>query len=494
MSKGQLIGGRWVTGLGEEIISHDPATGQAVWSGPAASAAQVTEALQAARQAQGPWADLPLQQRARLIESYARVVDEHKLPLAQAISRETGKPLWESLTEVQAMVAKAAISIEAYHRRCSVIEHPLTPGVTALTRFRPHGALAVFAPFNLPGHVPNGHIIPALLAGNTLVVKPSEQTPRVGELIAELWQEAGLPPGVFNLVQGARSTGEALANPSASDGLLFTGSLAVGRILSRRWAEYPGKILALELGGNNPLVVHEPADSLAAAAIALESAFITAGQRCTCASRLIVPSNSEKNERFLETLVQMAALAEVGPWDRMPEPFMGPVISERAAHRLVEYQENLLEAGGVSLLPMRRLDRALLTPGIIDVTSVPDLPDGEVFGPLLQVIRTPDFETAIDAANDTIYGLAAGLVCEDAELWRLFMNRIKAGALAWNRPTTGNTSYNAFGGIGASGNHRPAGYFSADYCAYPYAAVERPALSAPANLPPGLHRPATIRT
>lgn len=356
-----------------------------------------------------------------------------------------------------------------------------------MVRHRPHGVVAVFGPFNFPGHLPNGHIVPALLAGNTVVFKPSELTPLVAQKTVACWQAAGLPPGVINLIQGGRETGSSLAAHPAIDGLFFTGSPATGKALHRQFAGQPGKILALEMGGNNPLVVYGVSDLEAAAYHTIQSAFLSAGQRCTCARRLIVPEGAE-GDRYIERLCQMMGTLRIGPYTDCPEPFMGPMINNQAAERLLDTQASLVAKGGKALVPMRRLKEGLpfLSPGLMEVTAVIERPDVEAFGPLLQLIRCEDFSAAIEEANRTAYGLSAGLFSDYAELFDTFYRQIRAGIVNWNRPLTGASSAAPFGGVGDSGNHRPSAYYAADYCAYPVASLEADQLTLPATLSPGI--------
>jgi len=484
--RGHLIAGAWHPGAGESFASTDPATGEPAWTGRAATAGEVGTAVAAAREAfEGWWAE-PVERRVGVLEAFAAQLQSRRDELAKTISLETGKPRWEARQEVEAMAGKVPLSIAALRERRADQAGEFA-GATAATRYKPHGALAVFGPFNFPGHLPNGHVVPALLAGNTVVFKPSEMTPAVAERTAELWQSAGLPPGVLNVVHGGRETGAALAAHPGIDGLLFTGSVAVGTALHRAMADHPEKVLALEMGGNNPLVVWSAADLAAAAYHTVQSAYLTAGQRCSCARRLILPAGAE-GDRFLERLVAVTRSTVVGPPTAEPEPFMGPVISDAAADRLLAAQADLVARGGVPLLEMRTIGprRAMLSSGLIDVTAVSDRPDAEHFGPLLQVIRVPDFDAAVAEANATRFGLAAGLLSDDPALWATFYRRARAGVVNWNRPTTGATGRLPFGGTGLSGNGRPSGYFAADYCSYPVASLEIPRLSLPAQRTPGV--------
>ncbi|NIF67404.1 succinylglutamate-semialdehyde dehydrogenase, partial [Burkholderia sp. Cy-647] len=417
----------------------------------------------------------------------AAILGERKEALAAAIGRETGKPLWEARTEVATMAAKVEISITSYHERTGEKRTAMADG-TAVLRHRPHGVVAVFGPYNFPGHLPNGHIVPALIAGNTVVFKPSELAPGVARATVEAWRDAGLPAGVLNLVQGEKETGVALANHRQIDGLFFTGSSDTGTLLHRQFGGRPEIVLALEMGGNNPLVIGEVADLDAAVHHTIQSAFLSAGQRCTCARRIFVPEGAH-GERFLARLVEVTARIRADRYDAEPQPFMGAVISARAASRLVEAQASLLAAGAQALIAMEQRDPKLgfVNAAILDVTAVRDLPDTEYFGPLAQVIRYGSFDEAIALANDTAYGLSAGLLSDDADAWAHFQRSIRAGIVNWNRPTNGASSAAPFGGAGRSGNHRPSAYYAADYCAYPMASVESERLNMPASLSPGLH-------
>ncbi len=487
MATGDLfIDGVWRSGTGPEFTSLNPATNAVLWQGHAATPSDVDQAVHAARTAFEDWAGRGLEERLAVIEAFARLLEDNHYELAEAISLETGKPLWDSAGEVGAMRGKVEISQRAYAERTPSRVDEQNGGRSRLTH-RPHGVMAVFGPFNFPGHLPNGHIVPALIAGNTIVFKPSELTPMVAEKTLELWQRAGLPAGVINLVQGARETGEALAAHDGIDGLLFTGSSATGRLLHRQFAGRPDKILALEMGGNNPLIVHKAGELAAAAIIIAQSAYLSAGQRCTCARRLILPEGAEA-DAVIAAVAELIGRIHVGPFDGEEEPFMGPVISGAAADKLMAAQEHLIAGGGRALVAMTRPDETLpfLTPGLIDVSEVVERADVEYFGPLLQVIRVADFDAAIREANATRYGLSAALISDDPDLRDVFYARIRAGIVNWNRPTNGASSAAPFGGIGLSGNHRPSAYYAADYCAYPMASMETDRLRAPDSLPPGI--------
>lgn len=468
------------------FISHNPATGEKLWSGPSATQHDVDEAVASARSALEKWSHLSFEKRINHLIAYKDVLTSEKDAMAETISQETGKPLWDSKGEVLAMINKVAISIDAYQKRCTelILEQP---HALSITRHKPHGVIAVLGPYNFPGHLPNGHIIPALLAGNTVVFKPSELTPLVGEKMIALWKKSGLPQGVINLVQGLAETGKFLSKHPGIDGLLFTGSWPTGKSLAATFAETPQKILALEMGGNNPLIVSSLSNIKAAAYITVQSAFLSSGQRCTCARRLIVIQNGF-SKTFQEQLIAMIKAIQVGAYTDTPEPFMGPVISLAAAKKLLETQKKLQDSGGKSLVPMQHLknDLPFLSPGLIDVTDIRERSDEELFGPLLQLIRVPDINSAIEEANHTAYGLSAGLLSDSLEEYELFYQKIRAGVVNWNTQLTGASSSAPFGGIGKSGNHRPSAFYAADYCAFPVASLENKTLQMPSTIAPGI--------
>lgn len=457
------------------FTSIDPATGETVWEGPAASAAEVQAAADRARAAFPDWADRPRHDRVDAVKRYQAVLKERAPQIAEAISRETGKALWETQTELQAMQGKVDISIRAYDERTGERTAATAFG-SATLRHRPHGVAAVLGPFNFPGHLPNGHIVPALLAGDTVVFKPSEETPLTGQLMAEAFAAADLPTGVVNVVQGGRDTGAALLD-SGIDALMFTGSGAAGAHFRRKFADDPHVILALELGGNNPLVVWDAADAEAVAGIAVQSAFITTGQRCSCARRLIVPEGPQ-GDAIVEAIATLSDRLLFAPWNSPTEPYAGPLISEKAAAAALAALQDRIDAGARVIRasgPVGNLPGAFVKPAIIDVTGV-SVPDEEMFAPFLSVTRVSSFDAAIAEANATRYGLSAGLVSDDPANWQRFIRRIRAGVVNFNRPTTGAAGDMPFGGLGASGNHRPSAYYAADYCAYPVASFEAEAV------------------
>lgn len=479
--KNHYINGQWISGNGALMHSINPADGCIIWEGTEATADEVAMAFEGANHALKTWSKLHYSARAHYLTHFAQQVADKKQALAEMISLETGKPLWEALTEVNSVIGKIQLSIDAFKERCS----DKATGSNVL-RYKPQGVVAVLGPFNFPAHLSNGHIVPALLAGNTVVYKPSELTPAVAAFIMQCWHDSGLPSGVLECVQGGVTVAKHLLNHPIH-GVFFTGSYQTGVQINQQFSMRPEVILALEMGGNNPLVIDDVSDIQAAVYHAVISTMITAGQRCTCARRFIITDTS-KGDEFLNQFIKTCQQLRIGPYTQTPEPFMGPVI--RAAHALshLEKQQGLLDAGGQTLLEMRLLqsNTGFLSPGVIDMTNVKNPVDEEIFAPLVQVYRYHDFEEAITLANKTRYGLAAGLFSDSHMHYQQFYDAIHAGLINWNSPTTGASSALPFGGIGKSGNHRPSAYFAADYCAYPIASVESPSLNLPEKVLPGI--------
>ncbi len=482
-----FINDTWLTGSGEEFTSLNPATGETIWRGKAAGAKEVDAAYAAARAAFADWGFRSVEDRIAIVRAFAKKLEEKKASAIETLCRETGKAKWDATNEINATIAKAEVAIKSYHERTGTKEGEFT-GVHYALRHKPHGVVAVFGPYNFPAHLPNGHITPALIAGNTIVFKPSEYTPLMSEVIVKIWQEAGLPAGVLNLLQGERETGKLVSAHAQLDGLFFTGSSATGTLIHQQFAGSPEKILALEMGGNNPLVIWKVADKKAAAYHAIQSAFMTTGQRCTCSRRIFIEEGRE-GDAFVEAFVAMSRTIKAGTYDAEPSPYMGPVIGVREAVKIVAAQEKLIAMGAKPLLALKQPDAKLpfLSPGILDATAIRDsMPDGEVFGPLTQIVRVKSLDEATAYANRTRFGLSSAIFTDERAHFDAFLKTVRAGIVNWNRPTTGNTGILPFGGFGISGNQRPSGFYAADYCAWPVASNLNDKLEMPASITPGM--------
>lgn len=477
-----FINNQWIEGKGATLKTINPSTGDISHTLTMANASQANEALDAAVNAFKTWRKKSFNERKQVLERYAELLKQYKDEIVEILTVETGKPYWEAATEVDSAIAKVAISIQAYQVRTPeqvvISEQPNYAGFT----HKPHGVMVVLGPYNFPLHLPNGHIVPAILAGNCIVFKPSKYTPRTGLMIAKIMQLAGLPQGVLNIVIGDPTIGQVLLQSDDIKGVLFTGSYPTGKLIHEQFAGKVDKILALEMGGNNPLVIWDVKDVKAACYHTVLSSYITAGQRCSCARRLIIPDN-QLGDNIIEILKQMINTIQVGAPDKNNQAFMGPVMTQSATKQLLTAQDEFAQQGADVIVKMQQLKQntGLLTPGLVDMTQVKNISDEEYFGPMLQVFRVKDFEQAINVANGTQYGLTAGLFSDDAKLFEIFQQEINAGVINFNKQLTGASSKAPFGGVGFSGNHRPSAYYAADYCAYPVAGMHIDDLSIPSD-------------
>lgn len=436
----------------------------------------VERACSSAKKSFLSWARLPMAERVQMLCKLRDVFEAHAQQMAETISRETGKPLWESLTEAKGLASKITVTIEHSIRWVQEqrVEGAL-PGVDGYIRFKPRGVMAVLGPFNFPAHLPNGHIIPSLLMGNTVVFKPSELTPFTGQLYAQLVQKAGLPPGVFNLVQGNADVGRKLVASESVDGILFTGSYEVGLKIKVDTVAHYWKILALEMGGKNSTVVWEDADLEKAVYETLIGAFMTSGQRCSCTSRIFLHPAIE--EQFLDRFYGAAKKIKIGHWN--DKVFMGPLISATAVEKYLRFQEIAKREGCESLMRGKVLETKhsghYVTPSIhkvfeFDKNSV--YQKSEIFGPNVAIYSADDFDEVLNSVNSSGYGLAMALFTKDEALYKKAQLEARVGILNWNRTSNGASSKLPFGGMGKSGNDRPSADFAIQYCAVPFGSLE----------------------
>lgn len=449
--------------------SYEPATGAELWTG---QIGDVDAEVARAREAWGKWAAYGLSDRIETVRKFSNRLKSDAEPLIDLISRETGKPIWESRDEVETIISMVNMSIKAYAERSSQRRLNGTAGSSAALRHKPRGLFAVITAYNEPAAIPCGHIIPALLAGNAVIFKPSEYAPAVGQFIVDCLHSAGIPKDIVRIVHGGSAIGAALAVHKDIDGLFFTGSAYNGIQINRQFVNRPGKMLSLEMGGNNPIIFWDTTDIYSAAAIVVKSAFLSAGQKCTSARRLIV-----KHDLYDSVIAEIKRLADrliINDPHGDPPPFMGPLISNDAADGLTESFLALMSHGGRPIRHMSRpiKGRPFVSPGIIDVTNMQERPDLELFGPLLQVIRVSSFDDAITEANNTRFGLSASLLGGNAEQYNQFWANSRAGIVNWNAETNKISIAAPMGGIGLSGNGRPSAFYSADHCAYPVASEE----------------------
>ncbi len=451
------------------IKSYEPATGAELWTG---NLGDVNSEISIAREAWGKWASYGLSDRIETVRKFSNRLKTDSEPLIELISRETGKPIWESRLEVEEIIGKVDISIKAYAERSSQRRLNGAAGSKAALRHKPHGIFAVITSYNEPAAIPCGHIIPALLAGNAIIFKPSQFTPAVGQFIVDCLHRAGIPKEIVRILQGGPEVGAKIAAHPEIDGLFFTGSAHNGVQINRQFVNRPGKILSLEMGGNNPIIFWDTLDIYSAAVLVIKSAFASAGQKCTSARRLII-----KDELYDTVIPEIKRLADrliINDPHGDPPPFMGPLINNDAADGLTESFLALMSHGGKPIRHMKRpvKDRPFVSPGMIDVTNMKERPDLELFGPLLQIIRVSTFEEAIIEANNTRFGLSASLLGGNAQQYDQFWANSRAGIVNWNAETHKVSNSAPVGGKGLSGNGRPGAFYSADSCAYPVASEE----------------------
>lgn len=458
---------------------------------PMADGAAVDAAVGRAREAFPGWRGVGLETRAEVARRFARIADERREEMARLIAREVGKALWDARAEARLLAAK----VEATLAEGLAPVREMRAGTAARASFHPRGVLAVLGPFNFPAHLPNGHVVPALVTGNTAVLKPSELAPAVGELYARWWRDAGLPEGALEVVQGGADTGRLLAAHPACDGVLFTGSWAAGRAIQEASLDQPWKVLALEMGGKNAVVVLEDADLDTAVAETALSVAASTGQRCSCASRLFV--HERVADAFTRRLCRVLQGLRAGD-PLCEDTFMGPLVSAAAREKLERYRARAGEAGGERILDV---DPGVEGPGPwvgaglvrFDSTrqSHPYQRD-ELFGPEAALYPVRDLDHAVAAVNDCDYGLVASVMTASRDRYDWCRGRVRTGLLNWNRATVGASGRLPFGGLRRSGNDRPAGITATVYCTFPQAHLERDPAEEPFDpdaLPPGMPAP-----
>lgn len=456
------INGEWKQGLGEVFSSLNPATFEQIWEGPCCSVEQIHATFKAAKQAFEQWKLTPFEKRVEYLEKCNQKLFESKEELELLLSQEIGKPLWESKIELASMQKKLGVSIESYQKFCKE-KHFDEKKHHVQVRYKPHGIVAIISPFNQPGHLTLGHMIPALLAGNTVILKGSELVPAFITKLIECFEP--LPSGVVNLLHGGAFVGKEIAKHPLLNGLFFTGSYLVGKELVSLLGSGFNKILVLEMGGNNPLVIDTEYDLDKASEWAAYSAFLTTGQRCISARRLILLGS--RKQEFIEALVAKTQSLKIGPYTDDPEPFMGPVADQRAKYKILKTQKQWAEHGHRVLLNAEDQKACFISPSIIELDENIPFYDKEVLGPLLSVKQVSTIEQAISESNSSHYGLAAGLISNNEQWFEKYFFEVDAGIINWNAPLTEATSRGPFGGIKDSGNHRPTGFFASHYSSYP---------------------------
>jgi succinylglutamic semialdehyde dehydrogenase len=492
--KGDFINGRFVAmdSADEEWEIPSPGNLKDIVFRPEAKFDHVDRAVEAARKAYLPWAHLGLEKRREHMLRLKEVFLSRGAELAEIISRETGKPLWETEGEASALANKIDITLNFSMKLVAEEEiKDALPGISGFVRHKPRGVMSVIGPFNFPAHLPNGHIIPALATGNTIVFKPSDKTAATGQWMAEAYEAAQFPPGVFNLVQGKVETGKRLVLHDGVDGVLFTGSYEVGLRIKQDTLTQYWKLLALEMGGKNATVVWHDADIKKAVYESLVGSFMTAGQRCSCTSRIIL--HSKIRDQFIDQFYANAKKLKIGHW-REPV-FMGPLISADSMEKFLRYQEIAKREGAESLMRGKALenleyDGYYVTPSInivnkFDPKSV--YQKSEIFGPNVAIHTVDTFEEALTINNSSGFGLVMSLFTKDRALYDKALIEAQVGVLNLNRTTNGASSRLPFGGMNRSGNDRPSAHYAVQYTTVPVSSLEDFTPFSGAGMPPGLN-------
>ena len=436
--------------------------------------ADVERAIAAATRAQRPWARRPQQERIHALHRFRDALAKCQEAMARQMTLEMGKPIWESRGEAGALLKKIDIMCDE-GLRVTADHHP--DGLHGGWTHRPLGVLAVLGPYNFPLHLANGHIIPALVTGNAVVVKPSEVTPLSMQLYVECAHEAGLPDGLINLVQGPGPVGAALSSHRHVDGVLFTGSYDTGVKIREANVDQPGKLLALEMGGKNTTLVLDDADLQQAAHGITQSACMTTGQRCSATSRVVL--HRDVADDMIDLLKDLfRRVTSDDPFATDPEPLMGPLATRAGYDGFVAAQQDdengtlsPLLKGGPAGDPD---DGYFVKPALWRAHDVD--PDGshqgrELFGPDVVIYVADDDRQAAEIANATHFGLAMSVFTANEKRFDDLAYELKAGILNLNGSTVGASSRLPFGGVKRSGNHRPAAILAGRYCTFPMASL-----------------------
>jgi succinylglutamic semialdehyde dehydrogenase len=450
----------------------------------------IEKAVEHAKKAYLPWAGLSLDERKKYILRLKDIFISHEAEMAEAIARDTGKSLWDATTEAKALSAKIDITLNESLKLVAESRFAnALPNVDGVLRYKSRGVMAVIGPFNFPAHLPNGHIIPALVTGNTVIFKPSEQTPFVGQLYAQMIEKAEFPPGVFNLVHGEGETGKRLVAHESIDGILFTGSYEVGLKIKQETLTHYWKILALEMGGKNATVVWDDADIDKAIYETIVGAYMSTGQRCSGTSRVIL--HDKIADQFTDRFYETAKKLTIGHWSK--NPFMGSLINAGAVEKYVRFQEMANRENCESVMRGKSLDLEVkghyVTPSIHLVKSFDPksiYQKTEIFGPNVAIYRSSDFNNTLDIVNSTGYGLCMSLFTKNMDLYNEAVLKARVGLLNLNRTTNGASSKLPFGGMGKSGNDRPSAHFAVQYCTVPLASLEDPTPLDKTKLLPGV--------
>ena len=429
------------------------------------------EILQKGMEAYLPWTKLPLSNRVKKLRPLKTLFKKNFKEMAQLLSRETGKPLWESEGEVKALMAKTDFVLGPALDRIKTQKIPQAKGQI---RFKSRGLTLVIGPFNFPFHLPFGQILPALIAGNSLIFKPSEKAPACGQKLTEIFDQLKLPKGVFQMIQGGAKISRSLCSHPAFKGLLFTGSFEVGQKIKKAVLKDSSKLLALEMGGFNSALIWDYKDKKQALEETLKGCFWTTGQRCSSTSQILVHKKIFSD--FVPDFIQLAQKIKPDHWRK--NPFMGPLIDSLFFKRFFAIQKKIKKVGGEILLKGEKLKNKkgwYVTPAIYKMNPriKSHLQTKENFTPQVFIYEVDSLDQAIQLINSSGYGLVLSLFTEKKRVQSEIFYQAQVGLINYNLSSIGASGWLPFGGLGKSGNDRPAGAFAIDSCVSPLAERSR---------------------
>jgi alpha-ketoglutaric semialdehyde dehydrogenase len=452
-----FINGEWVESVSSRTVKNtNPAnTDDVLGTIKQATRDEARSAVEAASNAFREWRATPAPTRGRIVARAARLMEESKEELAQLLTREEGKTIAESRGELQRSINVAEFCAGESRRMNGETIQSELPANFAYTIKQPLGVVACVTPWNFPVAIPVWKIAPALVAGNTVVFKPASLTPATAVRIVEIFEEAGIPRGVLNLILGSGSdAGDEIINHPAVKAVSFTGSNQVGIRLYEEVSRRGAKVQC-EMGGKNPVVVLEDADLDLAVESTAQGAFGSSGQRCTATSRAVVVNDVA--DEFVSRIVKRAQSMRIGAGND-PATEMGPSVDENQFKTVLSYIDIGREDGaelkcGGTRADGDGLDKGYFVhPAVFDhVTPEMRIAREEVFGPVLSVLRVKDFDEAMRVANDCDYGLSSSIFSNDATRIFRFVDEIETGMTHINSPTTGGEAHIPFGGIKATG-------------------------------------------
>lgn len=464
------IGGEWLESVSGKITDNiNPAnTNDVIGTIKLSTREEARRAVEAAYNNFKDWKNTPAPTRGKIVAKFARLLEDNKEELAQILTREEGKTIAESRGELSRSINVAEFCAgESRRLNGETIQSELAANF-AYTIKEPHGVVALITPWNFPVAIPVWKIAPALVAGNTVVFKPAEATPATAVRICELFEEAGLPKGVLNLVLGkGAEIGDEIANHPAVKAISFTGSTETGIKLYEQAARRGAKVQC-EMGGKNPVVVMDDCDLDLAVASTANGAFGSTGQRCTATSRAVVIDKIA--DEFVQKIIEKAKAMRLGD-GADSETEMGPSVDEKQFNTVLKYINIGREDGAELLTGGKRASGEnlengyFIEPTVFDrVTPDMRIAQEEIFGPVLSVLRVKDFDEAMTVANDSQYGLTSSIFTNDPNLIFRFVDEIETGMTHINSPTTGGEAHIPFGGVKLTGiGAREQGSTSLDF-------------------------------